>query len=553
VTSRDGLHQRKLHPTFNDWIASGVRRYTRMRLLQPVPDSDGEMIVACDDVDKDSVDLYRINAVNGKRVWLTRDRPPRTQDWVLDAQMQPRVAISNAAQSTERIVHYRDQDGRWRELWRYHSTRDDIHHPLSVEADGKLLVASNEGRDTVALRLYDPDSDRWGETLIEHPQYDVAIDALGARLGGLLRDERNGDLLGVRIDAARPVYAWMHERRQKLQALVDKALPGRVNALQFSDSQQVFVTSRSDTEPARWYLLDSHSGRLNHVLNTRPSLDARRVPATENLSLRSRDGLALPGHLLRPPQAAPGVPLPTIVLVHGGPWVRGPVWGDSGGDMAMARWLASRGYLVLLPGFRGSTGFGKRFVQAARGQFGLSMQDDLDDAVDELIRRGDADPGRLCIMGASYGGYASLMGAARTPNRYRCAVAGFPVSDLAVLLSSDWSDLSRDPQMREFWIDMVGDPVKDRGKLDAVSPRHMPTRIEARVMIYAGVDDPRTPLEQAEMMRDAMRRAGKQPLWLAKYGEGHGYSLSSNLMDMLEMLEPFLHNELRPAPLTSVR
>jgi dipeptidyl aminopeptidase/acylaminoacyl peptidase len=546
VVSRDGRQQRKLHATFNDWVSSSLRRYTWMTPLQAVPGSDEELLATCNDVDKDSFDVYRVNAVTGKRQRLTTERPARTRDWVLDTQLQPRVAISDVEKSTERVVHYREADGRWRELWRFRAGHDDVRVPVSVETDGKLLVATNEGRDTVALREYDPASSQWGDVLIEHPDYDVAINAFGDQAGALLHHEASGELLGVQMDTARPVFAWMDERRQRLQAMVDKTLPGRTNALQFSSSPQVFVSSRSDAERARWYLLDSRSGQLNEVLNVQPGLDPRRVPATETLALRSRDGLPLSGHVLRPPQAPPGMPLPTIVLVHGGPWVRGSTWGDTGLDMSMARWLASRGYQVLLPGFRGSTGFGKRFALSARGQFGLAMQDDLDDALDALIQRGAADPQRLCIMGSSYGGYASLMAVARTPDRYRCAVAGFPVSDLARQLTSDWGDISRNHEARAFWVDMIGDPEKDRAKLDAVSPRYLASRIKAKVMIHAGQHDQRTPLEQAEFMRDALKRAGNEPLWLAKFGEGHGYSLKSSHDEMLDLLEPFLAKQLAP-------
>lgn len=547
VTTRDGQSQRKLHNSLNAFINRGLRRYTQMWPLQPVPGNDEEFIAACDDVDKDSVDLYRVNAITGKRQRLTTQRPARTRDWVLDRQLQPRVAISSVENTAERVVHYREPDGGWRELWRFRAGRDDVRRPVSVEADGKLLVATNAGRDTVALREYDPASGDWGEVMVEHPAYDAAVDAFGDEIGSLLHDDASGELVGVQMDTTRPVFAWMDTRRQQLQALVDRALPGRINALQFSSAPQVFVSSRSDVERARWYLLDAHSGELSEVLNVQPGLDPRRVPATETLALRTRDGLPLSAHVLRPPLAIAGTPLPTIVLVHGGPWVRGTVWGDAGGDMAMARWLASRGYQVLLPSFRGSSGFGKRFAFAARGQFGLAMQDDIDDAVDALLQRGDADPRRLCIMGNSYGGYAALWGVARTPDRYRCAVAGFPVSDLARQLTSGWGDLSRSAEALSFWVDLVGDPVKDKAALDAVSPRYLASRIKAKVMLIAGEHDPRTPLEQAEFMRDALQRAGNPPLWLAKFGEGHGYRLKSSHDEMLGLLEPFLAEQLSPA------
>ncbi|MFT7772845.1 alpha/beta hydrolase family protein [Roseateles sp.] len=547
VTTRDGARQRKVYSTLNDQWASNARRYTRMWPVQTLPGNSTELIVGCDDVDKYSIDLYRIDVTTGKRQWLTRGRPERVRDWVLDAKQEPRIAIGGVPESTEQIVHYRDPDGSWRELWRYRVGRDDIRRPVSVEADGKLLVATNAGRDTMALREYDPASGQWGDLLVEHPQYDVAVDALGDEVGELLRDELSGELLGVRIDAARPQFAWMDTRRQSVQRMVDLALPGRVNLLQFSASPRVLVSSRSDTERPRWYLLDRSSGTLTPVLDVQGRLDPRRVPTTESVTPRSRDGQALPGYVLRPPQATAGAPLPTVVLVHGGPWTRGAVWGDSGGDMSEARWLASRGYLVLLPSFRGSAGFGKRFMMSSRGQYGMAMQDDIDDAVDALVQRGDADPQRLCIMGASYGGYAALIGAARAPERYRCAIAGFPISDLARLLSSDWSDLSRNKDARPFLVDMIGDPVKQRAALDAVSPLFLASRIKAKVMIYAGVDDPRTPLEQAELMRTALERAGNPPVWMAKYGEGHGYSVAANQWELLDLLEPFLAEQLAPA------
>jgi len=548
VTTRDGSRQRKIYDTLNDWLANGQRRYTQMWPLQTLPGNGDEFIAASDDVDKYSVDLYRISAWTGKRERLTRGRPERTRDWVLDAKQQPRVAISSVAESTEQVVHYREAEGSWRELWRYRMGRDDIRRPVSVEADGKLLVATNEGRDTTRLREYDPATGRWGDTLVEHPQYDVAADALGEEAGALLRDEASGELVGVRIDAARPQFAWMDARRQAVQAMVDQALPGRINTLQFSASATVFVSSHSDTERERWHVLDTASGQLTPVLDVQGRMDPRRVPATESLRLRNREGLALPAQLLRPPLAVARAALPTVVLVHGGPWSRGAVWGDTYGDMATARWLASRGYLVLLPSFRGSTGLGKHITLSARGQYGLAMQDDIDDAIDTLVQRGDADPQRLCIMGASYGGYAALIGVARTPDRWRCAVAGFPISDLARLLSSDWSDISRNKDARPFAFDMIGNPVTQRGALDAVSPRLLASRIKAKVMIYAGVDDGRTPLEQAELMRSALEKAGNPPLWMAKYGEGHGYSLTANAWEMLEMLEPFLAARLMPEP-----
>ncbi len=554
VVGRDGQEQRRLFQSAGEWFAAGARRWLFMQPLQTVVGSERELIVLANDVDEHSVDLYRLDVQTGRRVRLSEGRPARVKHWVLDAQLRPRVAIAGDDTGLEQIVHYRPAGataeaplGPWQELWRSRPSRgEDVRLPLSVEADGRLLVASNAGRDTVAVRAYDPAQQRWDEVLVEHPSFDVAVNALGEPAGTLLRHEADGELLGFELGAERPLALWMDERRQALQRLVDQALPGRINRLQFSAGPRALVRSHADRQPARWYLLDTRDGRMQPLLQSRAGLNPQRLPSTEVLALRSRDGLPLNSLLLRPPQAKPGQALPGIVLVHGGPWVRGALWGDEQGDMDLANWLASRGYAVLLPNFRGSTGQGRALLQAGRGQFGLRMQEDLEDVLQAVLARGDLDPQRLCISGASYGGYAALMAAAREPERYRCVAAGMPVTDLPALLESGWSDLSRREDAKAFWTEMVGDPARQRRELAAVSPVNLAPRIQARVMLYAGVDDGRTPLEQAEGMRRALQRAGQEPLWLVKYGEGHGYQLSGNLQALLQQLEDFFAQALRP-------
>lgn len=554
VVGRDGQEQRRLFQSAGEWFAAGARRWLFMQPLQTVAGSERELIVLANDVDEHSVDLYRLDVQTGRRVRLSEGRPARVKHWVLDAQLRPRVAIAGDDTGLEQIVHYRPAGataeaplGPWQELWRSRPSRgEDVRLPLSVEADGRLLVASNAGRDTVAVRAYDPAQQRWDEVLVEHPSFDVAVNALGEPAGTLLRHEADGELLGFELEAERPLALWMDERRQALQRLVDKALPGRINRLQFSAGPRALVRSHADRQPARWYLLDTRDGRMQPLLQSRAGLNPQRLPSTEVLALRSRDGLPLNSLLVRPPQAKPGQALPGIVLVHGGPWARGALWGDEQGDMDLANWLASRGYAVLLPNFRGSTGQGRALLQAGRGQFGLRMQEDLEDVLQAVLARGDLDPQLLCISGASYGGYAALMAAAREPERYRCVAAGMPVTDLPALLESGWSDLSRREDAKAFWTEMVGDPARQRRELAAVSPVNLAPRIQARVMLYAGVDDGRTPLEQAEGMRRALQRAGQEPLWLAKYGEGHGYRLSGNLRALLQQLEDFFAQALRP-------
>ncbi len=550
VIGRDGKEQRQLFQTTGEWLAAGrVRRVVQFWPVQPVPGSEDELIVGGNDVDEHSIDLYRLDVRSGKRQHLSAGRPPRIHHWVLDARQQPRAAVGSEADSTTLISYYRDEQGRWQTLWRGHSTGGSLNLPLAMEPGGGLLVSSNEGRDTMSLREYDPQRRQWGQTLIEHPHYDVGFDARGSRAGGLVFEPGSAELKGLSLDADRPLPLWFDADRQALQALVDRALPGQHNRLDFSAAPaRVLVHSSSDRQPLRWYLLEPASGRLKLVLESRPQFDAAQMPATEIRSQTTADGQRLLSYRLRPPGAQPGQALPTVLIVHGGPWDRGPVWGDDGGDMRDAQWLALQGYQVLLPSFRGSTGFGKRWLHSARGEFGRAMQDDLEFALQALIDRGEADAQRLCIMGASYGGYAALMAVANHPERYRCALAGLPISDLVALLESGASDLSTRQSARRFWTEMVGDPKTQAEALRAVSPLTLADRIRAGVMIYAGIDDQRTPLEQAEAMREALRRAGREPVWLAKYGEGHGFFMDDNRRELRAAQRAFLRQQLGAPP-----
>jgi dipeptidyl aminopeptidase/acylaminoacyl peptidase len=230
-----------------------------------------------------------------------------------------------------------------------------------------------------------------------------------------------------------------------------------------------------------------------------------------------------------------------VVLVHGGPWSRSGAWGWR----AEAQFLASRGWVVIEPQFRGSTGYGRAHLEAGWRQWGRAMQDDLADAVGWAVARGWVDPKRVCIAGGSYGGYAALMGLVRDPQLYRCGAAWMAVTDPRLLFR--WSfgvDVS--DEVRQYGLPtLIGDPVADAARLAEVAPVEQAGRIAAPLLLAFGGNDRRVPIEHGERMRAALRAAGHEPEYVVYAEEGHGWLKLDNRLDFYRRLERFLAEHLK--------
>lgn len=552
MVSRDGTVQRRLVPTFQDQALAGYKRYVSAAPAGPQVREGAELVVAMNDRDRESVDLYRFNIDNGDRKLLTRERPPRTTSWLLDRNGVPRVAQSSVEKSTETITWWRaTPTGPWTELWRANSVSGDMMVPLHVESDGRhLLVASNAGRDTMAIYRYDPATRERQALLAEHPTVDLGADAEGEYMGDLVYDPRQEEIVGLRVDGGgRPQTIWLDERHARLQKLLDGALPGFTPMFQrAADAPVTLVASYADQRSPRWHLLNESTGQMEPLFVAMPWLDNGQLAAMTPFTYTTRDGLGVPAFHILPQRRKAGEPLPTVVLIHGGPWAQPARWAFHSSAFQEAQMLAAQGYAVLMPNFRGTTGLGRKLYQSSRGEWGKRMQEDLEDAVDWAVAQGITDPARVCLSGASYGGYAALMGLVKTPDKYRCAIAGMPVTDLPTQISSGWSDISRDDEARQYWIEMVGDPARDAEALAAASPARQAARIKGQVMLYGGVDDGRTPIEQMDLMRAALRANKQEPRWLAKYGEGHGFGSLDNVLETYGEKFEFLRQNLHPTP-----
>lgn len=466
-------------------------------------DPESPLVLAFADEDRDRFAMVNVHTREKTVIRVPMSGKPVS--WAFDGRGRLRALTLASTglwtRSTTLTQWYRGTaSDDWLKLDEYPVT-DDGWTPLAAVDDAdELLISSRQGRDTAAIFSYDPVKRQRGELLAAHPRDDIVA----------LEDPRAGSHPSVVTVGLKPVRHWFDGRWAGLQKAVDQALPDRINVLSGQPRGLVLVFSYADVEPGRWYLLNTQGMQLRPLFVARPDVDPARMRPMQTLRYASDDGLEVPAYLTVP--AGPG-PHPLVVLVHGGPVARDHWRWD-----ANVQLLAAHGFAVLQPQFRGSSGFGRAFERAGDGQWGLRMQDDVTAGVRHLVERGVADARRVCIYGASYGGYVAVWGLVKTPDLYRCGITVAGVSDIGHLFS-DWNDLDRFG--RAFWRERIGDPERDKARFDAVSPLLNVTRIQAPLLIAHGERDERVPIGHAERLKKALDQHGKPYQWLSLGQVGH--------------------------------
>jgi dipeptidyl aminopeptidase/acylaminoacyl peptidase len=550
VVSRDGKEQLQLAKTARQHARSGTGGFFAMTPVANIPGTTEEIIVAAVVANDDSFDLYRINLVNGRYRLLTAGRPSdRIERWLLDGKQVPRVAVARGrGASTEEITFYRaGPDAPWRELSRYDTTKPPAFVPLAFDPDGKhLYIASNEGRKNMAIFKYDPEQGKVVEMVAQHPQYDLGASPNGEVLNSLRfgSEDGTGKLVGIRVDGDRPETVWLDESYAKIQATLDATLPNRTNTFSGTGrSKRFLVSSYSDTSPGRFLLFDSEKRSLEDIGFSRPWLEGK-LAQVRPFMLKTRDGLQIPSYYVLPRDHKPGTRVPTIVHIHGGPMARDVVQGGRFGSsfgVREAQILASRGYAVVLPNFRVTPELGSDIYYAGFGTYGKQMSDDHEDAVKWAIDQGFADPAKVCISGASYGGYAALHAVSRPTNPFACAISGLPVTDLKFQRTQ--ADYAQSPAAVEYWRKLQGVKDFDDPLVREMSPLFNAERIKVPVFMYIGEEDARTPPAQARRMADALQKAGNpvKHFFVGK-DEGHGYGVEATNIAKNEQLLKFLED-----------
>ena len=482
----------------------------------------------------DRVDLQRINTLTG-RVAATISRPGDSMTWMLDNKGEPRLTQTSKDRQNE--IWYRDPaSNEWRRLTGFdnYTGGEGAFKPLAFGPDGTLYVVANTHSDLAAVHSYDFASNTISaEPIVKLDGYDFA--------GQLIMDQRR--MLGVRYLTDAHGTVWFDPAMKAMQEKIDAMLPNTINLLTPPTRPQapwVLVTSFSDVWPSRTFLYNRDSKQLSAVGSSYPAIKPTQMAHKIMVHYKARDGLDIPAWLTVPQGS--GKNLPMVVLVHGGPYVRGGSleWEPD------AQFLASRGYAVLEPEYRGSRGFGARHYYAGWKQWGLKMQDDVADGARWAIAQGTADAKRICIAGASYGGYAALMGLVNDPELYKCGVNWLGVTDINLMHDghwayvSDFSDVWRQYGMAE----LVGDPVKDAAQLRATSPLLQAARIRQPLLLAYGGADMRVPLPHGTKFYKAVKQTNPNVEWIEYPDEGHGWALPKTRFDFWTRVEQFLDKNI---------
>lgn len=470
-------------------------------------------------------DLYRLDPLTGQLTLVAEN--PGVRQWLPSPTEAVVLGVVQDAQGA--LVVLRRSGTSWVTVHEVGPDDAGTSRVLGTDAAGAhLYLLSSAGAQTSRLARVNLAGGE-PEVLFENPEFDVVDVSMDPRTG-------IPDLAQVQRDRTE-VHPLTGERARDLERVL-RGSRGDVRVISRSESDQDWLLLDNVSDAPAWYhRFDRCTGRVLPLFSHQPTLERYELAAMEPFVWRARDGLTVHGYLSFPP-GRPRRDLPTVLLVHGGPWTR-----DTWGFRAEPQWLATRGYLCVQVNYRGSSGYGKAFSRAGDREWGGRMQDDLCDVLEQLMRAGVADPRRLAIMGASYGGYAALAGAAFTPHLFRCAVAAAaPVNLLTFISSTATSREGLSPVL----VARVGHPESDRDLLWSRSPLSRAEAIRIPVLIAQGANDRRVPKEESAQLLAALRARGVPHEYLEFPDEGHVISRPVNRLRFYRAAERFLREHLTP-------
>ena len=496
-------------------------------LVDDLPGDDRTVLVAVMPFAADPYTrLERMDVESGRRIPVAR-APVRNGTFSTDNSGEVRFARGAGIDNVNKLFVRRKPGAEW-ELLNDEGATDRIEVPLGFSADNAtayLQVEQGSGPDAI-----------------------VAFDMASGKRTEVLRDDDTDPLqpiyragtsipVGAIFMDGKPRAAFFDEKspEARQQRSLESAFAGDFPFItsSTSDGRLSLVRTGSDRNPGDFFVFDNQARKADHLISRRSWFDPEKMAPTRPVSIAARDGLPLKGYLTTPAGAG-DKNLPLVVLVHGGPFGIFDDW-DFETERQM---LAAAGYGVLQINFRGSGNYGRMFREAGARQWGGKMQDDVTDATKWAIQQGHADPRRICIYGASYGGYAALMGVAKEPDLYRCAVGYVGVYDLPTMHTHG------DIQQRGSGETYLREWIGSRDELAAVSPNRIADRIKVPVFLAAGGEDQRAPIEHSKMMERALIAAGKPVETLYYPNEGHGFYVEANRRAYYQKLLGFLGRHL---------
>ena len=497
-------------------------------MIFEAPKSDPNIIyIGLNDRDKAWHDLYKLNISTGEKT-LLRKNTDRITGWGFDIKGNLRLATRSADNGDTEILRV-DAD-KMTQIYScsVFETCSPIHF---LPDDSKVYMQTNKGMDLVSLVLMDPQT---GKTEM------VESDPLGkVDLGGALFSEKTEELVETWYIAARAKTYFKEKAFGDDNHWLERKFPKKeIKVVSRTDDERFWlVTADSDTEPGQTVLFDRKTRSLTPQFTIWEKIPRQALAEMKPVTYKSSDGLEIPAYLILP-KGVPARNLPALIIPHGGPWGR-----DTWGYNPMAQFFANRGYAVLMPNFRGSTGYGRKFLDAGNLEWGRKMQDDLTWGVKYMVSEGIADPRRIGILGGSYGGYATLAGVAFTPDVYAAAVDIVGPSNLITLLDSIppyWEPI------RKLFYQRMGDPNTPQGKAQLMeqSPLNSADKIKTPLLVAQGANDPRVNRREAEQIVIALRDRGFSVEYILAPDEGHGFARPVNNLALFMASEKFLAQHL---------
>lgn len=546
---------KKLITAFKDFSVSSYEWVNDDRLVMLLDDDGDEDFVAYA-IDRDGKNFDRLDAArsivrrdpaNPRRVlvyaavthrgypdpcWLDvhtgkltviAKNPGHVRSWVIDRNFQVRFGVSG--ESLDQALLYREKNGdEWKEIAQLKDGAPSWR-PLAFDGDNRtVFVASSHGRSTSAIYRMDVASMTLGEIVCEDPVYDV---------DGVVWSQSAKRIVGIRYSADKERSHWLDEDFAKRQQILDSSLPGMINVQRevSDDGSKILVYSYADREPGVYYLFNQAQKKIEELAVVRPKIDPAAMAKMTPVTYQARDGLTIHAYLTLP-VGREAKNLPFIVNPHGGPFGIRDEWRFS----PEVQFLANRGFAVLQPNYRGSGGYGTEFERKGYRQWGRAMQDDLTDGVKWAIAQGIADPKKVVILGASYGGYAVMAGLAFTPELYCAGVNYVGVTDLKLIALA-----GRDFRGARDWRQSrLGDLYKDADELHARSPVNFAQNIRVPVLMAYGRRDPRVTREHGDDMKAALEKHQKSFEFIMESEEGHGFRKEEKSIDYYRRVEAFL-------------
>jgi dipeptidyl aminopeptidase/acylaminoacyl peptidase len=502
----------------------------RTTIIDDLEDIEDEVIIGLNKRNPQVFDPYRLNIETGELSMLA-ENPGNIQGWMMDHKGKLRIAVA-IVDGVNVQIQYRDTEEEEFAPVLTTSFKESVDLSFFDFENKHVYATSNLGRDKSAVVLFDIKNGKEIEVLYENDDFDVS---------GVSYSRKRKVITSASFTSWKRERHFFDEQTKKLYARLEKDLGEyELGISGMNKAEDMFIVrTYSDRSLGSYYLYDLNEDKLEKIHDVSPWLNEDEMANCYPIKYAARDGLVIHGYLTLPNGLTleTAKDLPVVINVHGGPWAR-----DSWGFNPEVQFLANRGFAVLQPNFRGSTGYGRAFWEASFKQWGLSMQNDITDGVYWLINKGIADKDKVAIYGGSYGGYATLQGIVVTPTLYAAAVDYVGVSNLFTFMKTIppyWEPLL------DMMYEMVGNPETDKVQFEATSPALNADKIMTPLFVAQGANDPRVNIDESDQIVKALEDRGVEVEYMVKDNEGHGFYNEENRFDFYRAMEAFLSKHIK--------